>query len=110
MTEHEQDIGRADTMKIRISTLPPAEKMERHRMDLAAHTDWFVSFLVFLLILFGRAPLEPWGYIMVAVGAPSAIASMLKILGRKATAGSSATALLLLALPLMWKALLTKPF
>jgi hypothetical protein len=77
------------------TSLPPAVKAEneRHKMDLSARTDWFMGFLVFLLILFGRIPVEPYFWAMVALGSPSAVASMLHLLGLRRSAGASMTAL-----------------
>jgi hypothetical protein len=78
------------------TSLPPAVKAEneRHKMDLSARTDWFMGFLVFLLILLGRIPVEPYFWAMVALGSPSAVASMLHLLGLRRSAGASMTALL----------------
>lgn len=77
------------------NSLPPAEKAvnERHKMDLSARTDWFMGFLVFILILVGRIPVEPYFWAMVALGSPSAVASMLHLLGLRRSAGASLTAL-----------------
>ncbi len=88
------------------TSLPPAEKAvnERHKMDLSARTDWFMGFLVFVLILVGRIPVEPYFWAMVALGSPSAVASMLHLLGLRRSAGASMTALIASGLPWLAKA------
>lgn len=66
-----------------LSTTQRAAIVER-KIELAARSEWFIAGLLFVLIITGRAPIEPWLYWMIALGAPSAFANLLHILGFKA--------------------------
>lgn len=77
------------------STPPAHERSKTARLSLVlgTFTDWFVCALLGGGIYVGTLPVEPWAYVLVAVGAPSALGSMLQKLG-KGPGGGSATAIL----------------
>jgi len=78
------------------SSIAPADKSSLARLSLAlgALTDWFIVALLAAGVWQKILPVEPWAYIAVGIGAPSAVAGWVKRLTGKGTGSASATALL----------------
>lgn len=77
-------------------SVPPAEKGKTARLSLVlgAFTDWLVCVMLGAGIYHGMLPVEPWAYVLCAIGAPSALAGAAKRMTGKGSGSASLTALL----------------